>query len=115
MGTCLPATSPMTADLVFVDTNVLLYAASTAPEEGSKARVARGILEAEDHARISLRARNHLDRRPRVVRDRGPQAGEGIEQDALAHIRVPDECRYGNLGRGRPGERRGGSGFATHS
>lgn len=34
----------------FVDTNVLLYAVSTAPSEATKARVARGILEADDLA-----------------------------------------------------------------
>jgi predicted nucleic acid-binding protein len=32
----------------FVDTNVLLYAISTAPEEEDKARIAREILEAND-------------------------------------------------------------------
>jgi predicted nucleic acid-binding protein len=34
----------------FVDTNVLLYAVSTAPAEAAKARVARGLLEADDLA-----------------------------------------------------------------
>jgi predicted nucleic acid-binding protein len=34
----------------FVDTNVLLYAASTAPEEEGKARVARDLLESDDLA-----------------------------------------------------------------
>jgi predicted nucleic acid-binding protein len=34
----------------FVDTNVLLYAVSTVPGEAAKARVARGLLEAEDLA-----------------------------------------------------------------
>jgi predicted nucleic acid-binding protein len=34
----------------FVDTNVLLYAASTAPDERAKATAAREILEAEDLA-----------------------------------------------------------------
>jgi predicted nucleic acid-binding protein len=34
----------------FVDTNVLLYAASTAPEERAKSRVALSLLEAEDLA-----------------------------------------------------------------
>jgi predicted nucleic acid-binding protein len=34
----------------FVDTNVLLYAASTAPEEASKKRRARSILEDDDLA-----------------------------------------------------------------
>lgn len=34
----------------FADTNVLLYAASTVPEERSKARIARGLLEAQDLA-----------------------------------------------------------------
>lgn len=34
----------------FVDTNVLLYAASTAPDEHEKVRIARGLLEAEDLA-----------------------------------------------------------------
>jgi predicted nucleic acid-binding protein len=34
----------------FVDTNVLLYAVSTVPGEASKAKVARGILEADDLA-----------------------------------------------------------------
>ena len=34
----------------FVDTNVLLYAASTAPEERSKSSVALSILEADDLA-----------------------------------------------------------------
>jgi predicted nucleic acid-binding protein len=34
----------------FVDTNVLLYAASTAPDERAKAATARNILEAEDLA-----------------------------------------------------------------
>ncbi len=34
----------------FVDTNVLLYAASTAPEEEGKARAAREVLEADDLA-----------------------------------------------------------------
>jgi predicted nucleic acid-binding protein len=34
----------------FVDTNVLLYAASTAPDERAKAAAAREILEAEDLA-----------------------------------------------------------------
>ena len=34
----------------FVDTNVLLYAVSTAPGEASKARVARGLLDADDLA-----------------------------------------------------------------
>lgn len=34
----------------FVDTNVLLYAASTAPAEADKAAAARGLLEADDLA-----------------------------------------------------------------
>jgi predicted nucleic acid-binding protein len=34
----------------FVDTNVLLYAVSMTPSEAAKARVARGILEADDLA-----------------------------------------------------------------
>jgi predicted nucleic acid-binding protein len=34
----------------FVDTNVLLYAVSTAPREAAKARVARRLLEADDLA-----------------------------------------------------------------
>jgi predicted nucleic acid-binding protein len=34
----------------FVDTNVLLYAVSTAPSEAAKAKVARGILEGDDLA-----------------------------------------------------------------
>ena len=34
----------------FVDTNVLLYAVSTAPAEAAKADAARGILEADDLA-----------------------------------------------------------------
>jgi predicted nucleic acid-binding protein len=34
----------------FVDTNVLLYAVSTAPSEAPKARVARGLLDADDLA-----------------------------------------------------------------
>jgi len=34
----------------FVDTNVLLYAVSTAPGEASKARAARGLLDADDLA-----------------------------------------------------------------
>jgi predicted nucleic acid-binding protein len=34
----------------FVDTNVLLYAVSTAPEETAKARAARAVLEARDLA-----------------------------------------------------------------
>jgi predicted nucleic acid-binding protein len=34
----------------FVDTNVLLYAASTAPTEAAKTRVARRLLEADDLA-----------------------------------------------------------------
>ncbi len=34
----------------FADTNVLLYAASTAADERSKARIARELLEAEDLA-----------------------------------------------------------------
>jgi predicted nucleic acid-binding protein len=34
----------------FVDTNILLYAISTAPKERGKARTARAILEAEDLA-----------------------------------------------------------------
>ena len=34
----------------FVDTNVLLYAVSTAPSEADKARVARRLLEADDLA-----------------------------------------------------------------
>jgi predicted nucleic acid-binding protein len=34
----------------FVDTNILLYAASTAPEEQAKSRVALSLLEAEDLA-----------------------------------------------------------------
>jgi predicted nucleic acid-binding protein len=34
----------------FVDTNVLLYAVSTAPSEAEKARVARRLLEADDLA-----------------------------------------------------------------
>jgi predicted nucleic acid-binding protein len=34
----------------FVDTNVLLYAVSTASGEGAKAEVARGLLEADDLA-----------------------------------------------------------------
>jgi predicted nucleic acid-binding protein len=32
----------------FVDTNILLYAASTAPEEENKARIARNLLDARD-------------------------------------------------------------------
>ena len=34
----------------FVDTNILLYAASTAAEEAPKAHIARGLLESEDLA-----------------------------------------------------------------
>jgi predicted nucleic acid-binding protein len=34
----------------FVDTNVLLYAVSTAPAEAAKAGAARGLLEADDLA-----------------------------------------------------------------
>lgn len=34
----------------FVDTNVLLYAASTAPEEAPKVRIARALLDADDLA-----------------------------------------------------------------
>ena len=34
----------------FVDTNVLLYAVSTAPREGAKAQVARRLLETDDLA-----------------------------------------------------------------
>ena len=34
----------------FVDTNILLYAASTAPEEQAKSRVARSLLESDDLA-----------------------------------------------------------------
>jgi predicted nucleic acid-binding protein len=34
----------------FVDTNVLLYAVSTAPKEAAKARVARQVLETDDLA-----------------------------------------------------------------
>ena len=34
----------------FVDTNILLYAASTAPEEVVKARIARELLESDDLA-----------------------------------------------------------------
>ena len=34
----------------FVDTNVLLYAVSTVPGEATKARMARGLLEADDLA-----------------------------------------------------------------
>ena len=34
----------------FADTNLLLYAASTAPDERSKARIARELLEADDLA-----------------------------------------------------------------
>jgi predicted nucleic acid-binding protein len=34
----------------FVDTNVLLYAVSSAPKESGKARIARQILDAEDLA-----------------------------------------------------------------
>lgn len=34
----------------FVDTNVLLYAVSTAPAEAAKAAAARGLLEADDLA-----------------------------------------------------------------
>jgi predicted nucleic acid-binding protein len=34
----------------FVDTNVLLYAVSTAPGEAAKASVARGLLDADDLA-----------------------------------------------------------------
>jgi len=34
----------------FVDTNVLLYAASTAPSEKRKARIARDLLDSEDLA-----------------------------------------------------------------
>lgn len=34
----------------FVDTNILLYAISTAPEERRKARIALGLLESEDLA-----------------------------------------------------------------
>ena len=34
----------------FVDTNILLYAASTAPEEQAKSRVAQSVLESDDLA-----------------------------------------------------------------
>jgi predicted nucleic acid-binding protein len=34
----------------FVDTNILLYAASTAPEEQAKSQAALSLLEAEDLA-----------------------------------------------------------------
>jgi predicted nucleic acid-binding protein len=38
------------AELQFVDTNVLLYAISTAPDEAAKAREARRLLDGEDLA-----------------------------------------------------------------
>ena len=41
----------------FVDTNILLYAASTAAEEAPKAHIARGLLESEDLALETLLAK----------------------------------------------------------
>jgi predicted nucleic acid-binding protein len=58
----------------FVDTNVLLYAASTAPEERSKSSVALSILEADDLA-LSVQ----------VLQEFYVQATRSGKQDKLTH------------------------------
>ncbi len=58
----------------FVDTNVLLYAASTAPEERSKARAALLALESDDLA-VSVQ----------VLQEFYVQATRGAKQDRLSH------------------------------
>ncbi len=61
----------------FVDTNILLYAASTAPEERQKAEVALTLLEAEDLAlsvqvlqEFYVQATRATRPRPAAARDR---------------------------------------------
>lgn len=58
----------------FVDTNVLLYATSTAPDEEAKARVARGILDEDDLA-ISVQ----------VLQEFYVQATRPSRDDRLSH------------------------------
>lgn len=58
----------------FVDTNVLLYAVSTAPSEAVKAKVARGILEGDDLA-ISVQ----------VLQEFYVQATRAGRSDRLSH------------------------------
>ncbi len=58
----------------FVDTNILLYAVSTVPEERSKSRVALLTLENEDLA-LSVQ----------VLQEFYVQATRGVEQDRLSH------------------------------
>lgn len=72
----------------FVDTNVLLYAVSTAPEEAAKTAVARGLLDATDLA-LSVQVlqefyvqATHSRRRDRLTPE---QASELVE----AWLRFP--------------------------
>ena len=58
----------------FVDTNVLLYAVSTAPAEAPKARAARRLLEADDLA-LSVQ----------VLQEFYVQATRGSRKDRLTH------------------------------
>jgi predicted nucleic acid-binding protein len=58
----------------FVDTNLLLYAVSTAPKEAAKAEVARRLLEADDLA-LSVQ----------VLQEFYVQATRGGRQDRLTH------------------------------
>ena len=58
----------------FVDTNVLLYAVSTAPREGAKAQVARRLLETDDLA-LSVQ----------VLQEFYVQATRGGRKDRLTH------------------------------
>jgi predicted nucleic acid-binding protein len=60
--------------VTFVDTNILLYAVSTAPEEASKAAAARAILDRPDLA-LSVQ----------VLQEFYVQATRASRSDALAH------------------------------
>ncbi len=73
--------------VLFVDTNVLLYAISTAPEERAKAAIARGILERRDLA-LSVQ----------VLQELYVQATRESRRDRLRHdqaVRLIESfCRY---------------------
>lgn len=65
---------PRTTAKRFVDTNVLLYAASTAPEEAQKSQRARGLLQADDLA-LSVQ----------VLQEFYVQATRPTRRDPLSH------------------------------
>ena len=61
----------------FVDTNILLYVASNAPSEASKARIARKLLDAEDLA-LSVQ----------VLQEFYVQATRATRRDRMTHAQA---------------------------